>query len=464
MRKWSFRLPNIEILTFGGEISTIPLIWKEIWVDDSLNIYSVIIWNNGTGKSTLLWDMVRGFEKGGKQRMIISNYKPFKQADEVPGRIIALSCGLSDKFPVGDTYKSFSSGLWYHLHADSDYVYLWTRNRLNSRSSKALLDRAFTILIENCDNPAVLRKYSHVFDYLNYNPRIKITYRISQRLWDSWRVDKKGLEHYIESFSENENSLKRLSRNRIAEIYLPALDELVDFMNNEGSQKEYEIDIDILWDSRNYRNIRRKYELLSLLTRINIVRRGDVFLQKKWSWDFEADNMSSGETNIIATFLSLVPLVTDGSLILIDEPEISLHPLWQSQYIGLVDKILEGHTGCHIIIATHSHFLISDLPVGRSSVTHLQNDNGVLIGNLIKESTYGWSSEDILLNVFGLPTDRNYYLSLLVTDALEMLAKKDRDIENLHQTQAQLKIFYPLMKDEDPLKRVIWAILKQSVK
>ena len=91
-------------------------------------------------------------------------------------------------------------------------------------------------------------------------------------------------------------------------------------------------------------------------------------MYKKGGSSFNFREASSGEANILSTLISLVPLLKDNSLVLIDEPEISLHPLWQSKYIDLLNKILENVSGCHIIIASHSPFLASDLKPNNSSV------------------------------------------------------------------------------------------------
>jgi predicted ATP-binding protein involved in virulence len=53
--------------------------------------------------------------------------------------------------------------------------------------------------------------------------------------------------------------------------------------------------------------------------------------------------------------------ITDNSIILIDEPEISLHPEWQQRYINLLMNTFEGFYNCKFIIATHSPLVISNL-------------------------------------------------------------------------------------------------------
>ena len=183
-------------------------------------------------------------------------------------------------------------------------------------------------------------------------------------------------------------------------------------------------------------------------------------MYKKGGSSFNFREASSGEANILSTLISLVPLLKDNSLVLIDEPEISLHPLWQSKYIDLLNKILENVSGCHIIIASHSPFLASDLKPNNSSVVSLKNKKGVIYANGLEKSTYGWSAEDILLNVFDMETTRNFDLYKRVSDALDLLARDKKNNEDFKSIQKEIEIFYPSLLDSDPIKPVVEAIFK----
>ncbi len=61
--------------------------------------------------------------------------------------------------------------------------------------------------------------------------------------------------------------------------------------------------------------------------------------------------LSSGERQVIFIFLKVVIASVDGALILMDEPEISLHLSWQEK---LLNEIRRVNTTSQIIIVTHS--------------------------------------------------------------------------------------------------------------
>jgi hypothetical protein len=113
------------------------------------------------------------------------------------------------------------------------------------------------------------------------------------------------------------------------------------------------------------------------------------------------------------------------------------------------------------MIATHSHFLISDLPLGRSHVVHFREGRKSEIAvEYIEEETHGLSAEDILLNVFDMPSTRNYYLSRNISEALELVAQGKTSSEKYHKLVSSFKRFLPNLKDVDPLKDVIKTLLE----
>lgn len=71
----------------------------------------------------------------------------------------------------------------------------------------------------------------------------------------------------------------------------------------------------------------------------------------------ELENLSSGEQHELVLFYELLFKALPGSLILIDEPEISLHVVWQEQFLRDVQKITRL-VDIDVLIATHSPDII----------------------------------------------------------------------------------------------------------
>lgn len=70
-------------------------------------------------------------------------------------------------------------------------------------------------------------------------------------------------------------------------------------------------------------------------------------------------SLSSGEQHELVLIYELLFKVQEGSVILIDEPELSLHVAWQKTFISDIQKI-QKLKNLNVIIATHSPQIIND--------------------------------------------------------------------------------------------------------
>jgi predicted ATP-binding protein involved in virulence len=69
--------------------------------------------------------------------------------------------------------------------------------------------------------------------------------------------------------------------------------------------------------------------------------------------------LSSGEQHELVLLYEFLFKVSPNSLILIDEPELSLHVLWQQQFLKDLEDITKL-SGFDVLIATHSPQIIHD--------------------------------------------------------------------------------------------------------
>jgi energy-coupling factor transporter ATP-binding protein EcfA2 len=69
--------------------------------------------------------------------------------------------------------------------------------------------------------------------------------------------------------------------------------------------------------------------------------------------------LSSGEQHEIVLLYELLFLVKPDSLILIDEPEISLHVTWQQEFVNDLEKVVKL-SGVDVLLATHSPEIIGE--------------------------------------------------------------------------------------------------------
>jgi predicted ATP-binding protein involved in virulence len=73
----------------------------------------------------------------------------------------------------------------------------------------------------------------------------------------------------------------------------------------------------------------------------------------------ELEMLSSGEQHELVMIYDLLFRVPDNSLILIDEPELSLHIVWQEQFLSDLEEMAKL-SNFQAILATHSPQIIGD--------------------------------------------------------------------------------------------------------
>ncbi|ULT38756.1 ATP-binding protein [Niabella defluvii] len=147
----------------------------------------------------------------------------------------------------------------------------------------------------------------------------------------------------------------------------------------------------------------------------------------------------------------------ESSLVLLDEPEVSLHPNWQMKYMAFLRELFAGdnYASCHVLVATHSHFIISDLKNDSSKILGLKREKGKieLVDLPPQLDTFGWSAEDILYNVFNVRSSLNYYLEADLTELLGMIANNIQEKGRIGEILEKLEKL-PSRKN-DPLQEII---------
>ena len=75
--------------------------------------------------------------------------------------------------------------------------------------------------------------------------------------------------------------------------------------------------------------------------------------------EFKLSMLSSGEKQMIVLFYNLIFEINNESLLLMDEPEISLHISWQQEFMSDLLRVLDKKN-INIIVATHSPQILSN--------------------------------------------------------------------------------------------------------
>lgn len=359
----------------------------------------------------------------------------------LPSRIVALTITPFDKFPVPrmQTYSVQAT-------EGSRYRYLGLRDRTGKASIENLLFRSLNSLFESTSNPAVRRvRINHVFEFLKLKPQLTVVYRarISREVLRACRAgepilndkvigDRSQLRRSLEVVKSGQASEEQLRRTILhaAEVLDRTFIRLTaDFGNSDQVDPAF----------AQFQTIRRAGFLQ--LRAVEVEQEGGLVTDLK--------RASSGQISIATALLSLASEIQDGSLVLIDEPELSLHPDWQIRYIDLLLSTFRHYEGCHFLIATHSPLVISELPP-HATLVSLDNPDAPAAPDLA-----GQSADVLLAEAFHLTSNNNLHLRDLIVEALRSAADGEAGTNSFDKQVAHLERLTNRLPEADGVRTVV---------
>jgi hypothetical protein len=392
----------------------------------------------------------------------------------IPAAIIANAIMITDRFP-------FPNPVNFPI-----YQYLGSRYRPQLAGTKTYIGRVVEFVSNNIDSTSFItgvRKIAKEFlqegnepciTYYTQNTARFFKHNITESQFYSYfeDLDKKykenpsgapfKLNHYKSKIKSNETIASRVVE------YCNDLKNSNRLRSFKGSRSKA-ITFNLL-NEEDIDSLRTEFELLNHMRQLGILYQAEIeFLtntdpDNKLSLDgYSIVDSSSGEHNLFGSLIGLLASIVPNSLVFIDEPEVSLHPNWQMRYLSFLRELLadKKFASCHVFVATHSHFLISDLKGESSSVVSLKRGSkNKLSAQILRDTnTYGWSAEQVLLDVFNVPTTRNFYIAERVGKMLKKAALGEK--ADLTEYKDELLNYRKGLPPEDPLHYTITKIAEK---
>lgn len=156
------------------------------------------------------------------------------------------------------------------------------------------------------------------------------------------------------------NKVKRMSANSLQNL-APVLESYVSSLN---------LRLDALESLKNKLDILEKY-LSGFFKKKKVVLNAleGLSIYSENGQKLHFSKLSSGEKQVLYLLCSVVSAVSKSSIVIIDEPEISLNIKWQREFLRALDELI-GDNNVQIIIASHSIDMITPY---KSSVVRMES-------------------------------------------------------------------------------------------
>lgn len=350
--------------------------------------FSVLIGANGSGKSRLLGELARSanYEADGQR---------LDNGDE-PSRVLAVSNMVMDTFP-------------FVRRQDSRYRYLGLRQSSNSMTTGAIassLGRFYAETLARQKPEIDIDRMASRLDLPEVRVTLGRTPPTTNKSSRGETVDRLAVEvrnHQgvrTESLTQVDHRLRDLAAQIRPRKPLP-LDRASANDLLRGLADSLSVEPAAALDA-----MRRVY---GLRFELQFGVHSDPFFEP-----------SAGQSLLLSMILRIASAIQPNSLILIDEPEIGLHPEWQSSLIDLLRESLPQARGCHFVLATHSPYVA--LAAATISVPKRNEASEMQKFTPLLTDHRGMSIEMLIYQVFGAQVIGNTSVNTDLTTVIGWLS------------------------------------------
>ncbi|WP_217906120.1 AAA family ATPase [Vibrio natriegens] len=423
-------------------------------VDYGENSYTIITGKNGVGKSRLISEIARKYTDkyvtDREEYLFHSIYKSFDHP-----KVIAVSTSPFDKFPLNTKRNN--------AYEISNYRYVGMRSNKVNLSSVSLISSAISGIFEQLTVGGGYERLIRVFEVLGFAPELQFVFKINLDVYHKERrydLDRDNELHRI--LMGMDIPLDRKVIDSLEGLDLPMVHEIVEALSFITSLHNKNDIISMNVDFYSSKRISFNGDLfgdenimkpISTLLKNNIIRIMDVKLDKNNFGPMSLRRASSGEQCMLVMMLGIAGHITDSSLILIDEPEISLHPKWQENFTSLLIDVFSEYKNCQFIIATHSPQIVSNLRASSCFITSITKRKVYPADKFSKQS-----SDFQLAELFDAPGNKNEYITRLSFSLLSKVKNQKCVYSEDKEQLRHLMNFLPDLRKDDAVYELIMTI------
>lgn len=470
------------------------------------NYYTIITGDNASGKSSLLSKAINHFLFNNKKNDYLdSAINLVSSSEKKPSKIIALCNSRFDRFTSNPIFNKK-----LNKYSENSMFYIHPEMGDNSRRGMAgIVDQCLknSLRHKNIRNIREVNKVSEAFMMFGLQPYLHLKYNLDIRNIKYILDVFKNLINRKDIFlDENDNGFvknKHLNDEEL-NIRVSKLDESIEIiLKNIRDDCDLHTLFDILLmldagkiTSRDFGNIyfsvsekkiysevrKLTYEfngadIIQYLFILDIINVSDIqVIHLDSKKEVSIVSLSSGQRTLFGHAVVLSSFVEKNCMICIDEPENSLHPEWQLNFMRFISLLCPDSLEAHIFIATHSPQIISGMQFDNGCVLSLtnRNDTGYIVirkdnkyeddefNELQPLSVYREQSADKqLTGIFKSPGHKNDFIIRKLLLILSKISKKinltDDDNEFIDEIKTLLE--KNRIPDGDPVQFLFKQIL-----
>lgn len=197
--------------------------------------------------------------------------------------------------------------------------------------------------------------------------------------------------------SRSGGSIIALAVGRIAKKY-----RLLQEDDNTSVKTKFYADPNLMKLSAALKDLGYEWEL----TTVDAINNTYDVTLKKHGTSFLVSAASSGEKELLTYLFAIYALNVRDALIIVDEPELHLHPRWQNTLFDLFEKLAKT-TGNQFVLATHSPTFISPASIQYVSRVYIENQRS----NIVRLDASGLPNAKHLFNVVNSQNNERIFFT-----------------------------------------------------
>ncbi len=249
----------------------------------------------------------------------------------------------------------------------------------------------------------------------NTNPLITATeYNIKKQQWELHKSRFIYLPVGTDRIENIKQTIRQKYIDRAFEIDKPseALQELQDFISTV------------------FKGLKLTFNLSSIHYTKNIV----LFKDNNGN-EFDIDKLSTGEKTLLSKVLYLFFQDYKNKVILIDEPELSLHPSWQNRVLKIYENFAIANN-CQVIIATHSPHIVGSAKSESLRILKKVDDK---VEVFKYSQSYGFEFSKVLTDIMDVEYLRTPEVGKRLAKVKSMIVSNEFDSKNFKDEWKELE-------------------------